>query len=295
MNFLFHLIYGLYKLIERLPFRILYFFSSIFYLIIFYIFPYRKKVVRKNLENSFPFKSEKEIDQILKKFYHNFCELFTESIKVKKIIKLQRIKICNRELLDEYFKQNKSVIIMMAHVGNWEWVCGTFQRFFPDFKCAVSAHPQSNPIFNRFLMTERNKYIEVVNTKYIIKSMFKNKGIPSAYLLIADQRPPMNEEEYWTTFLNQDTPFFTGAEKIARTFDFPVLFLNAKRIKRGYFEIYFSVIADQPKATKEFEITENYARQLEQAIIAQPDNWLWSHNRWKHSKSQLKTPETTNA
>jgi len=295
MNFLFHLICGIYKLIERFPFRILYFLSDIFYLIIFYIFPYRKKVVRRNLKNSFPLKSEKEIDQILKKFYRNFCDLFTESIKVKDVIKKHRVKINNRELLDEYFKQNKSVIIMMAHVGNWEWVCGSFQRFFPDFRCTVSAHLQSSKLFNKLLMTERNKYVEVVNTKYILKSMYKNKNIPSVYMLIADQRPPMNEGEYWTTFLNQDTPFFTGAEKIAKTFNFPVLFLNAKKIKRGYFEVYLSVITDQPKATKEFEITENYARQLEQAIIAQPDNWLWSHNRWKHSRSQLKTSEKINA
>ena len=287
MNMLFKLFFGFFKIIGRVPFMILYLFSDLHYFFIYYVFRYRREVVRQNLKNSFPGKSDKEIKKIAKRFYHNFSDLFSEAFVneyVNKNSKKKRLSVKNMELMDEYFATQKSVIVLMGHTGNWEWVGGNIQSLLKNFKCFVAAKPLSNKIFNEMLMRLRNTYVEVVNTKYILKSMHKNRNIPSLYVLIADQRPMKHEIEYWTTFLNQDTPFFVGAEKMAKLFDFPVVFLNVKRIKRGYYEMEFTKITDHPKQTKEFEITEKYAHLLEHAIIEQPDNWLWTHKRWKHKK-----------
>ncbi len=282
-----YLILWLSKLLAILPFRVLYVLSDILYLKIYYIIRYRKSVVFQNLQNSFPDKTQKEIKKIAKQFYKNFCDHLVEMNKTRAMgadqIK-EKVKIKNPELLNEYVQSKKSVIILTGHIMNWEWAGANLQTYFPEFKCIVTAKPLSNQFLNDYIMEERNKHVLVVNAKYILKTLIQYKNSPTLTFLIADQRPPQNELDYWTTFLHQDTPFFLGAEKISRSFNYPVLYFYSKKIKRGYYETEIIKISDTPKLTKEFEITESYTRLLEQTILQQPDNWLWTHKRWKFSK-----------
>ena len=275
-------------LISILPFRLLYILSDFFYFIIFYIVRYRKNVVFNNLRNSFPEKSEAEIKKIAKKYFHNLCDIIIETFKVKGITEKQlnkRVKIKNIELFDELYKSGKSVIIASAHLGNWEFTTHIFT-----VKCSYYEHyaiikPLSNEYFNNFANKIRTKFrLNLVPYKQILKFMVKNKNVQSIYYNAADQTPAKGEINYWATFLNQDTPFYNGIEKLAKSFDLPIVFMNVQRIKRGFYEIEFTKFTDNPKELKENEITDWYVKNLENIIKNNPDNWLWSHKRWKHKK-----------
>jgi KDO2-lipid IV(A) lauroyltransferase len=82
---------------------------------------------------------------------------------------------------------------------------------------------------------------------------------------------------------------YLGIEKIAQKFDLPVYFCNMKKIRRGYYEVDFELITDNPRLLKEYELTEMHTRRLEKQINEKPEFWLWSHRRWKH-KPKSETP-----
>jgi len=111
----------------------------------------------------------------------------------------------------------------------------------------------------------------------------KQQNISTTIGLIADQTPPP-ESAYWTTFLNQDTPVFNGTEKLAKKFNYPVVYLNIKKAKRGYYNLSTTLITENPKELSEGQISEMHTKHLEKNIREQPHIWLWSHRRWKHKK-----------
>jgi Kdo2-lipid IVA lauroyltransferase/acyltransferase len=274
-------------LITLLPLRILYILSDLLYYLLYYIIRYRKSVVYTNLRSSFPEKSEEEIRKIAKKFYKNLSDIIIEVLKLRHMSVDQlkkRVVVQNRELIDRYYKANKKVIISTAHIGNWEWI-GTITPALFDYKVYLVYKPLSNKTFNDYLLRLRSKcglnFIPFLQTyRYLIK----NKDEISMTIVASDQSPTRSEIGYWARFLNQDTGFFIGAEKISKSLDCVVVFVDIVRVKRGHYFASLTDISDNPKDTNEFEITEKYVRMLEKHIIENPDNWLWSHKRWKHKK-----------
>src|SRR5689334_9056759 len=120
---LFYITLPFIYLISLLPFRILYVVSDIIYVVLYKIIGYRKKVVLSNLRNSFPEKSEQEIKTICNKFYHYFCDLVLETLKTLTISPAsvhRHIKFEDKRILERFKKENRSVIIVMGHFGNWE-------------------------------------------------------------------------------------------------------------------------------------------------------------------------------
>jgi len=195
-----------------------------------------------------------------------------------------RMRFKNNELVEELFSKNKSVIAIGGHVGNWEWM-GAFLAFNFDKTVLGVAKPLSSPFFNDFInQTRGSRGLIIVPFKNTYRIMLKHKNEVTLTYMIGDQTPTRSEIEYWTTFLNQQTPVFLGTEKIATALDSAVVFLDTKRIKRGYYETSFKLVTDSPKELKEFDITEAHVRMLEDTINQQPDNWLWSHRRWKHKR-----------
>jgi KDO2-lipid IV(A) lauroyltransferase len=258
------------------------------YVIFYYIVGYRKKVVYTNLRNSFPEKSEKEINKIAHKFYHNLCDLFLEVIKVKTVSQkklVKRISFKNMEIVDRLYNEGRSVMAILGHIGNWEWVGVNAQYFFRHKPFAV-VKPLSSKFWEDYITRLRYSFGKegLIPFKQTLRVLVKNKNHVFLTLIAADQTPTKSEIEYWTTFLNQETPVFLGTEKIAKALNMAVLFFNIQRPKRGHYEIEISVLAENPKDTAENEITEMHVHALEKAIIAHPDNWLWSHRRWKHKK-----------
>ncbi len=276
-------------LISILPFRLLYAFSDFLFLIVFHLIGYRRKVVEANLKNSFPEKSHEEILDISKKYYHYLCDLIVETLKKFTISKeevLERCKFHNTELFNKLYTENKSVIVLMGHYGNWE-LAGSSFSLSNDHQLYVVYKTLANKYFEDMMCKSRTKFgPKLIKMENTLKDIIKNKNNCANYAFIADQTPS-NQNAYWTTFLNQDTAMFTGAEKLAKKLNFPVVFINIKRVKRGYYEIFAEMLCEDPKSSDENEIIEKFVRKLELEIIKMPETWLWSHRRWKQKRPVL--------
>ena len=284
---MFYILYAFIWLITWIPLRLLYVVSDICYPIVYHVVRYRKAVVRMNLAKSFPEKTEKERRAIERRFYHFFCDLFVETMYEMHISEKEihrRMTFGNLEQILEQNAKNKSVMIMTAHYGNWEWTLA-FSLFSPE------DYP-SNPIYKRLRNGRFDKMIHQLRARYGAKLIEKNDLLRVMFRLkkdnqvgnfwmISDQTPNGRNIHFWTPFLNQDTPTVTGTEQLARKFDYPVFYADINRIKRGYYHCEFKPISLEPTKTKEFEITENYMKLLQKSIEAHPEFWLWSHRRWK--------------
>ena len=275
--------------ISILPFAVLYAISSFFYVLVYHIIGYRKKVVRQNLRLSFPEKTEAERKTIEKQFYLHFCDVIFETIKLLTISRETFKKRCvmdenSKSTFESFFARNQSIVGVMAHCGNWEWGAISHQVYFTRMITGVY-HPLSNKNFDEFMLKLRGRFGgDIVAMKNLYKRLItlRQQNV-STIGLIADQTPPP-ESAYWTTFLNQDTPVFNGTEKLAKKFNYPVIFLDVKKIKRGYYSLKTTVITENPAELADGEISEKHTRHLEQSIIEQPYSWLWSHRRWKHKR-----------
>lgn len=278
-------------LISLLPFPLFYGVCDVMFLLLYYVIGYRKKVVLQNLQNAFPDKSAKEIEQIRRRFYRYFCDLLLETFKTLTISRATAIRRCKltseaQALFDGYAAQNRSIMIVMGHYGNWEWAGNTFS-LQGKHHLYVVYHPLSNKYFNGLIYRMRTRFgTGLISMKDTFRDMVAHKNELDATAFIADQTPAPNSA-YWTTFLNQDTPVFLGTEKIARKMNYPVVYVRVQRVKRGYYEISARTLFDHPVSTTDGEITTAHTQALEQDICARPEFWLWSHRRWKH-----KRPET---
>jgi len=282
------------KPLSFLPFAILYRISDFFYLVIYYGIQYRKKVVFTNLRNSFPEKTETEILAIAKDFYSHFCDLMVEAVKLfsaseKELNK--RCKVSNPELLTAYANQGKSLIIPTGHYNNWEIAASVLQKQLLHQPIALYTPLKSN-FFNQQLLKSRTRFgLKLLSTKALKAGLAKMPDKLRAIVFLADQSPLMARAAYWTTFLNQETGVMVGTEKYAKQYDYPVVFGKMTKVKRGFYEIEFIPLEDNPKATVFGEITEKHTRILEAIIIKNPQYWLWSHKRWKRKKPVKKEYE----
>ena len=276
------------KAFSLLPFGALYLISNIFSFFLYYIVRYRRGVVRKNLKISFPKKELFEIIRIEKEFYKYLCDYFLETLTlvyIKPSILQKKIKFTNPEVLDKYFERKQSIILVAAHYGNWEMTA--LMPHFIKHKGLAVYKPQSNKGFDKFFIRLRQRFgLEAVPMAEIGKKLFKysKQGIPTITYLLSDQRPDRFNVRYWTMFLNQETPMILGPEKLSVKMDFPVFFLENKRISRGYYEATFKLIEESPKLTQEFEITEKLSVYLNNIINNDPIPWFWVHRRWKHRR-----------
>jgi Kdo2-lipid IVA lauroyltransferase/acyltransferase len=292
--FLFHYAFvAVAWLTALMPFWLLYIKSDFLFLILYHVARYRKKVVFENLHNSFPEKTNKEIELIARKYYRNLADLILEIIKLRHLSKkvlMKRVKVNNGELLQNFYEQKKSVLVIMGHCGNWEWasIAGTY---YTRHKCYGMVKPLSDPFFDKYMIYIRQRLNpdSIVHFKRFFRMMIEKRNMLTANLLAGDQTPTRSEINYWTTFLNQETAVFLGAEKIAKSLDMPVVFMDIQRCGRMRYDVTLSLITDNPKATADFEITEKHVRMLENAIRLHPENWLWSHRRWKHKRSDIES------
>jgi len=275
-------------LLSLLPFRILYFLSDGVYALLFHVTGYRKKVVLKNLRNSFPEKNEEEINVICKKFYHYFCDLTLETFKTLTIGKEKMLKRCSLEpgakiLFDQLAAANQSVIIVMGHKGNWEWAGNTFSLCCKH-QLYVIYHPLSNKYFNSLVYKMRTRFgTKLIAMRDTFREMTKNRSELNATAFIADQSPSP-DKAYWMQFLNQDTPVFMGTEKIAQKMKYPIVYVSVKKLKRGYYTLGAKLLKEPPYILNEGEITTAHTEKLEKDILEQPETWLWTHRRWKHTR-----------
>ena len=287
---MYYFFYAFVWLITWLPLRVLYLFSDFAYLIIYYIVGYRKLEVRNNLLKSFPTKTKSEIRRIERRFYHFFCDLFVETLyemhcsesEIKK-----RMKFIHLDSILKEYEKGRSVMLMTAHYGNWEWT-SSLSLHLPNDKPLYGIFKRlRNPKFDNFICQLRKRFNGENVEKYdLIRKLvqLKRDGKLAMFGMISDQTPNATSVHYWTRFLNQDTPTLTGTEVLARKFDYPVYFAQITCIKRGYYSCTFIPIALEPKLRAENEITNIYMQLLEKTIQNAPEFWLWTHRRWKIQK-----------
>jgi KDO2-lipid IV(A) lauroyltransferase len=284
----FYLFYGINWIITLLPFRILFIFSDLIFPIMYYFPGYRRKVVATNLKNSFPEKSDKELKAIEKKFYHHLCDVVIETLKLTHLSNRQQMKrmhLTNPELLDRFYEEGRDVIMVLGHYGNWEWLNilpkYTRLRNVPIYK------PLQNKHFDRFMLDLRAKNdCDPTAMSNVIREIIKNRKINrrALYGFMTDQTPPKGEIRFWTNFLNQDTPVYMGAEKIALKYDMAIVFINIQKINRGYYNFTAELLFEKTDGIHEQIITEAHVKRLEEIIREKPEFWLWSHRRWKHKR-----------
>ncbi len=277
-------------LISILPFPILYLLSDLVFVILYYITGYRKKVVTENLRKSFPEKSEKEIAELRRKFYRHLSDLFMETFKTLTISNSDMLRRCKMDegsilLMKRLYDENRNIILVLGHSGNWEWGGNTFNLVCRQ-QLYVIYHPLQNKYFNRLIIDMRTRFgTKLIEMKSAFRDMLAFKNEVAATAFIADQTPPP-EGAYWTKFLNQETPVFRGTEKIAIKLNSPIVFMSVRKLKRGYYELSAEMLLETPSTTSEGEISELHTRRLEKQILTQPETWLWSHRRWKHIRAR---------
>lgn len=287
----FYLAYSFLWLITWLPLRLLFVFSDMFYLLVYYGVGYRKDVVRMNLLNAFPEKETKELRKIERQFYQHLCDSFIEWMyplhrSAAHMAKYYHFK--NPEVLNDLYSEGKGVVGILGHYGNWEYLSLLPQ--YVDHKVWAIHLPQKNEYFNGLINRLRSKF--GVNMMTAAESFRKllleaKAGETTMTYFLADQSPHRAKIKYWTTFMNQETPVFLGAEQIAKKLDMAVVFFDIRKVKRGYYEVEFEVLAKNPKEYPEFAITEMHVRALEARIRKEPAWWLWSHKRWKHKRKDI--------
>lgn len=288
MQFLtFALIYPFVWLISRLPMRVLYIFSDGFYLLNYYIIGYRKEVVLENLKLAFPEKEEKELEKIRKKFFKHLTDFFFESFKSFSISEkevLKRLKYKNMDVIEEVVASGKSIMIVGCHQANWEWLLG-IPLNIDNIKCQAAYTKIANKHFERVVKKTRSKFGGVMyRSTDTIKNVYRNykSETQSLYCLLSDQSPQINKANYWAEFMGVKVPIHTGAEMLAKKYDMAYAVWTSRKIKRGYYEIEFELITNDPKKAANYTLTDRFLEITEKSIRENPEVYLWSHKRFKH-------------
>ena len=286
----YHLLSFFLRLFSYVPFCLLYIISDGLYFLVYYIFRYRRRSVRKNLTESFPDKSEHDIKEIEKKFYSFFTDNMLESLKMFTISRkemIQRVKFMNVEEVNALMRSGKSVSLFLGHYSNWEWMSSIPLHIDKNVIGAQIYHKLSNKNMDRLMLYIRERMgavcVEMRKTaRYVNELATENKVCIIGF--IADQSPRKKDSRHFLHFLNHNTPVLTGTEKITKHYDFGAFFLDVKRVKRGYYEARFVKMHDNPKSLPDFELTAIYYQMLEKCIRTQPELYLWSHNRFRNAE-----------
>lgn len=273
--------------LSLLPLRVLYFFTDFFYLILRFVYPYRKKVVRSNIESCFPELTVVEQRKIEYQFYHHFTDLLAEAVKNLTISKMQlkkRINLVNRDYIDQLYIQGKSVLFVGAHYNNWEWLISA-QNFLFAHQAVGIGMPMTSKFWDKKVNARRSRFgMKIAHAKNFEKVMQEIAPKPISLLVLSDQSPPNSEKSFWTTFMGKDTAVFFGAELTAHKHGFHVVYLHMNKVKRGYYELSFEPITEDIDSCEWGTITEKHVRILEKDLYADPSKWIWSHKRWKREK-----------
>ena len=278
----------MFFIIGNLPFPILYILSNFLNFIVYSVIGYRLNIVEKNLSLSNLNLNKKQKQVLKKKFYSHFCDIYLEMIKLDYLNEKQikdRFKVLNPELADKYLSEGKSVILMVSHYGGYEW-CTTLDMYFKHQVAAIYT-PLKDKELEKITLKSRERHGMVLIPRYSALDdirLLEKSDIKYMYGFVADQSPQIRKINYWSKFLGVEVPVFTGAERMAKELDVPVIFAKMSKIKRGRYELKLELITDKPNSVEDFEITEKYLRLVENQIHEDPNYYFWTHNRFKHRK-----------
>ncbi len=284
MNLISSLVTRFFILLFRLvPFWLLYIFADFFYFITYKVLKYRLDVVRDNLKKCFPEKSPEELKRIEKLSYKNLSQITVESLKAFTMSEKQiyaRHKVINEDEIRNIYENHGGIIALPNHYGNWEW--GALSCMQLQWPGIALYKPLSNKYLNNYIKTNRSRLgTELVSIYETARCFVLNKDKKKNYVMASDQSPSNLKKSHWINFLGRDTAFLHGPELYAKKYNYPAVFVDIQRVKRGYYELELTILADEPQKLKDGEITKRLAIKLEEVIRKKPENWLWSHKRWK--------------
>lgn len=277
----------LLKLLSLLPLCILHALAWLLYVLLFHVFKARRKLALNNIQASFSQYTESECLQLAKKNYKNICMVILENIKSLSLSRQQikkYVKFTNLQLLESYLEKNQSAIIATAHYGNFDWALAACAQTINYPVDTIYRTQKSNPL-EEFFFKIRTKFdVTPLAMETCIAESIKRSKITRVLAMAADQSPKKEDTPYWHHFLNRDTAFHTGTEKIARAFKYPILFMSLKRTAKGYYEATFKLLVEPPFAKQEHSIMQKYIKELENLVLENPTDWLWPYRRWKIKK-----------
>jgi len=285
---LFYIFFAINWIITLLPISILYIVSDLLYLLFYYFPSYRRKVVTTNLKNSFPEKTDKELKLIERKFYRHLADLFIETFKLTHMSEKQfrkRFTVSNLEVIERLYEQKRDIVAVMGHYNNWEWLAAF--PLYTKYKTISIYKPLQNKYFDTFINITRSKHgMFLAPMSSIIREIISNRknGINTISAFISDQIPVKAEIQYWTNFMNQDTPVYMGIEKVATKYDMAIVYFNIQKVKRGYYNLNIELLFEHTSGLPLHLITDTHVRRLEEIINEKPEYWIWSHRRWKHQR-----------
>lgn len=291
MKFVYHILFFLLYLLSLLPMGLLYLLSDGLFFPLFHVVKYRRKVVEKQLDECFPEKSMQERRAIEHQFYHFFCDYLVEVIKLFSISKkemMRRMKFVGIEQVREELKDKKFCFLYLGHYCNWEYIA-SLSYWLPEIHCGQIYHRIYNQAFDDLFLKLRGQFGgESIFMKDTLRRILTLRSQEKKVMIgfISDQLPKWENMNHWTTFLNHDTSFFIGAERIAKQVDAALYYVDVERVKRGYYQVTFRLMTLHPKEFPDYELTDQYARLLEKSIRHQPAYWLWTHKRWKRTKEE---------
>ncbi len=270
--------------LSYLPLPVLYLFTDFFYLLLVTFVPYRKNVVHANIARSFPNLSLSERKRIERRFYRHFTDLLAEGVKNLTISEKnlrKRFRVRNPELMDLLYKNKKSVLLVSGHYNNWEWLISAQNFLFPHQAMGIGM-PMTSKFWDKKINERRARFgMKIVHSGNFREAIETNHDEPLAILVLSDQSPGDSHKSYWMQFLHQQTPVLFGAEQMAHQYEFAVVGFVTEKVSRGHYEMTLFPIVTEPETCNWGEITETHTRLLEQAILREPEYWIWSHKRWK--------------
>lgn len=280
------LYYFIVKPLSLLPMRILYMVSDFFYVMIYYVVPYRKKVVYNNLRKSFPDYTDPQIKAVSKQYYKHLCDIIIETIKAFSLGKeelLNRFVCTSPDVIKQLNKSEKSIILITGHYNNWEWGGLAFPLHFTHKGYGIYTELSSNFWDIKVKAMRQHINLSMIPMKDTLKCFRNNQTEKKVVAFIADQTPVSVDKCYWIKFLHQDTPVHKGAARFAKMFDCVVVYGDIQKVKRGRYQVSYRVLCDNTKDIAEDDITKLHVKILEQKIIDKPQYWLWTHKRWKRA------------
>ena len=296
-NIAFGAIYGTWYGLSLLPLWLHYLFSDVLFVIVAYVLHYRRRVIDKNLRNAYPNKSDKELKKLRMQFYRHFCDILVETVKYTSITDkniMRRMTFKGSEHVAEILNSGQSVALLLGHYGNWEWISSLVLWLRPHVTNNPAMgqiyHPLENEVVNRVVLKTRARMrSDCVSMKDTLRWILGNKrdGRPTILGYINDQVPTWHNIHHWLTFLNQETPVFTGIERIVHSQNQAAVYLDVRHVGRGRYECELQIITRDPSTMGEYELTDTYFRLMEQTINRAPQYWLWSHNRWKRTREEF--------
>lgn len=269
-----------------IPFWLLYRISDGLAWLLYKVVKYRRKVVFSQLTQSFPNKNKNEIARIAKASYANLADVIVESIKGFTMSAQElkdRYKFLNIQEAIDLHRRGISSIHIAPHYNNWEWGAMSYPLWLPDPVLGFYK-PLSNPYIDQYSQANRGRFnLQLIPIGETALAFEQYKEQATTYVFMSDQST-WSDKAHWVTFLGQDTACPYGPDKYARLLNLPTFYLDVRRIKRGWYELYFEPLTDANSALKEAEITELFMKRLEKTLYDKPEYWLWSHKRWKKKR-----------